>query len=94
MNEDSEQVYTISSNSLEVPSTCIRVMIYSSTNTVLPNGSGIIAILQFTVKSGVVFGQSCNLTLSGVKLSDSQSNPISASLTDGTFNAPQLQLLE
>ncbi|TEB05929.1 Chitinase A1 precursor [Pelotomaculum schinkii] len=67
----------------------LRVIIYSTSNTPVPGGSGTVAQLQFQVAAGVQAGQTSALGLSGVILSDAQGQSIAATVNNGQFSVPQ-----
>ncbi len=67
----------------------LRIIIYSTSNTPVPSGSGTVAQLQFQVAAGVQAGQTSTLGLSGVILSDAQGQSIAVTVNNGQFSVPQ-----
>jgi uncharacterized repeat protein (TIGR02543 family) len=89
LNNADEQVYQFDANLITDGSgSRVRVMVHSSTNTLIPSGSGILVNLQFTVVAPIQGGQITTLGLSGVTFSDVAGAVIAATLTGGQFTIP------
>jgi len=67
----------------------LRVMIYSTTNTLIAAGTGTVVELKFQVAAGAAPGQICSLELNDVTLSDATGGPVAVTATNGQFSVPQ-----
>jgi len=81
--------FTVSANKLA--DNKVRVIIYNSSNTAIAAGSDTVALLQFQVATTPAV-QACALGLSGVVLSDTQSQAITTTVNNGQFKASQAEV--
>ncbi len=95
-NDDDDRIYTINVNdevhdSGTLLEDTLRVGIYSvssGSDALIEAGSGTLVELRFQVNAAAQPGQSCNLVLSNVQLTDSDNNLITTTLSGGRFTVP------
>lgn len=69
----------------ELSDGCFRIMLLSLSGDVIPEGKGPVINISYTVSEGAPEGQCVNLTSKELKVSDEETNPLSAVMTEGAF---------